>query len=126
MARAGLKAIPTISLVMDSANFDIYTNALERGPAWERPVSVELINPDPGQAGFQIDAGIRMQGNIGRQPYMPKHSFRLFFRREYGQPALDFPLFLQDLAHLLVAAQHRVFEIASGVEGFDSSPGFQG
>jgi hypothetical protein len=95
-----LLAIPTISLVTDTANlFDpamgIYVNAVEHGDeatGWERPVSVELINPD-GSEGFQIDAGLRIRGGYSRNTNNPKHAFRLFFRSEYGKEKLNYPLF---------------------------------
>jgi len=92
-----LLSIPTLSLVTPLANlFDtstgIYVNALQDGAAWERPVSVELINPD-GTEGFQIDAGLRIRGGYGRQDDNAKHAFRLFFRGEYGASKLDYPLF---------------------------------
>ncbi|MHC4749205.1 MAG: lamin tail domain-containing protein [Planctomycetota bacterium] len=92
-----LLAVPTISLVTDLANlFDssrgIYVNAGSSGRSWERPSSVELINPD-GSDGFQIDAGLRIRGGYSRGSWNPKHAFRLFFRAEYGQAKLEYPLF---------------------------------
>ena len=92
-----LLAIPTLSIVTDLAHlFDsdagIYVNALQDGRQWERPASLELINPD-GTAGFQINMGLRIRGGYGRQPSNSKHAFRLFFRSEYGAPRLEFPLF---------------------------------
>ena len=89
--------IPTISLITDPENlFDpqtgIYVNAWEHGRDWERPAFVELINPD-GSAGFQIDCGLRIRGGWSRHGYFPKHAFRLFFRSEYGEEKLRFPLF---------------------------------
>ena len=92
-----MRAIPTISIVTDLANlFDpsigIYVHADQRSRAWERPTSVELINPD-GSEGFQIDGGLRMRGGYSRFGDNPKHAFRLFFRDEYGQDRLEFPLF---------------------------------
>ena len=92
-----LLAIPSISLVTDLANlFDpqkgIYVNALNLGPTWERPVSVELIYPD-GKDGFQIDAGLRIRGGYSRADGNPKHAFRLFFDAQYGAPRLQYPLF---------------------------------
>lgn len=90
---AALRAIPSLSLVTDVQNFTLYANPRERGPGWERPVSVELIDPGrPGQ-GFQINAGVRIQGGAGRWEFMPKHSFRLFFKDEYGPTKLTYPLF---------------------------------
>ncbi len=89
-----LKAIPTISVTTDHDNLydsaiGIYVNATER---WERPASVELINPD-GSKGFHINAGLRIRGGWSRHNYFPKHAFRLFFRSEYGAAKLDYPLF---------------------------------
>ncbi len=98
-----LLAIPTISFTTDLENlFDpdtgIYVNCgyygapgWERGKAWERPVSVELINPD-GSEGFQINAGLRMRGITSCGGGNPKHAFRLFFENEYDG-ALKYPLF---------------------------------
>ncbi|MEN6575367.1 MAG: lamin tail domain-containing protein [Phycisphaerales bacterium] len=92
-----LLAIPSISLVTTLDNLfgaqnGIYTHAEAEGDAWERPVSVELLNPD-GSEGFQIDAGLRIRGGFSRTSWNPKHAFRLFFRSEYGQSRLKFPLF---------------------------------
>jgi hypothetical protein len=97
-----LLAIPSISLVTDLDNLfnpstdpnfgGIYTNATKHGEEWERPTSMELINPD-GSRGFQIDAGIRIRGGVSRTYSNPKHAMRLFFRAEYGDATLDFALF---------------------------------
>lgn len=92
--KADLQSIPSLSLVTAVENFDIYMNPRERGEAWERPVSVEFIDPQGGYAGnFQINAGLRIQGGWGRWEVMPKHSFRLFFNGQYGAPKLEYPLF---------------------------------
>jgi Lamin Tail Domain/Chitobiase/beta-hexosaminidase C-terminal domain/CotH kinase protein len=92
-----LRAIPSISISTDLVNlFDpatgIYANAYQDGRDWERPASVELLNPD-GSAGFQINAGLRIRGGYSRSSDNPKHAFRLFFRNEYGDSTLDYPLF---------------------------------
>ncbi|NLU39516.1 MAG: cadherin-like domain-containing protein [Bacteroidales bacterium] len=90
--------VPSVSLATNYENlFDegsgIYVNAMNaRGEEWERPTSLELINPD-GSKGFQIDAGLRIRGGWSRNSYFPKHAFRLFFRSEYGEGKLNFPLF---------------------------------
>lgn len=90
----GLKAIPSISLVMEAQSFnDIYANPREEGRVWERPASIEFIDPHNPEGGFQINAGVRIHGDLGRQEYMHKHSFRFFFRREYGEGRLEYPLF---------------------------------
>jgi hypothetical protein len=90
-------SLPSISLVTDLANlFDpdsgIYVNALKHGELWERPASLELLNPDESP-GFHINAGLRIRGGWGRRNENPKHAFRLFFRGEYGSDELRYPLF---------------------------------
>jgi hypothetical protein len=90
MAKQGLQSIPTLSLVMNGQNFDhLYTHLEDRGKSSEQPVSVEFISPDGSESGFQINAGIRPQGN----PTSPKQSFRLLFKGEYGASKLVYPLF---------------------------------
>jgi hypothetical protein len=92
--KAALASLPTLSLVTEPGHFyDLYSNPRRRGRAWERPVSVEFFDPAGAEAGFHLDAGIRIQGELGRRESMPKHAFRLFFRGEYGSPWLDYPLF---------------------------------
>ncbi|HEY2760716.1 MAG TPA: FN3 associated domain-containing protein, partial [Pirellulales bacterium] len=93
---AALQSIPSISIVTDQANLwdpatGIYVNALNDGQDWERPASVELINPD-GTTGFQINAGLRIRGGYSRNDYDPKHAFRLFFNDDYDGE-LVYPLF---------------------------------
>ncbi len=95
--QAALTQIPSLSLVTPLSNlFDpstgIYVNASGEGDSWERPTSFELINPD-GSPGFQIDAGLRIRGGFSRSSDNPKHAFRLFFKKEYGDGELNFPLF---------------------------------
>lgn len=92
-----LKSIPTFSVTTDAANlFDpssgIYVNAGGSGIAWERPGSIELINPD-GSKGFQANAGLRIRGGFSRSGDNPKHALRFFFREQYGNATLNYPLF---------------------------------
>jgi hypothetical protein len=92
-----LLQIPSVSIVTDGKNlFDsqtgIYVNALRDGREWERPASIELINPD-GTKGFQIDAGIRIRGGYSRNPWFRKHAFRFFFRSQYSVGTLRYPMF---------------------------------
>jgi len=95
--REALTQIPTMSLVMNVDDFadrstGIYSNAQSHGKAWERPASLELINPD-GSEGFQVNMGVRVRGGFSRSGSNPKHAFRFFFRDEYGDSKLEFPLF---------------------------------
>ncbi|MFT5410642.1 MAG: hypothetical protein ACI9NC_003375, partial [Verrucomicrobiales bacterium] len=99
-----LTAIPTLSIVTDQASLTssgsgIYSNPGNRGFAWERESSMELINPpgyvDPdGNAdGFQSPIGLRIRGGFSRNTGNPKHSFRVFFRSDYGNGRLNYKLF---------------------------------
>jgi len=97
---AALKKIPTMSVVLDGDDMfgssqGIYVNAGSHGKEWERPASLELINPD-GTDGFQVDMGIRVRGGFSRSGGNPKHAFRLFFRDEYGDAKLEYPLFQEE------------------------------
>ncbi|MHB1033246.1 MAG: lamin tail domain-containing protein [Pirellulales bacterium] len=92
-----LRSLPTLSIVTDQANLfgasGVYSNPTQEGVAWERPASAELIYPD-GRQGFQIDAGLRVQGGASRDSAnSPKHSLRLLFKDDYGATKLRFPLF---------------------------------
>jgi len=92
-----MTAIPSLSIVTDLDNLmdpttGIQVNARQRGRDWERPMSLELLDPE-GNETFQIDAGIRIRGGWSRRGTNVKHAFRLFFRGEYGATKLRFPLF---------------------------------
>jgi hypothetical protein len=92
-----LKNFPTLSIAIDRdqmfAAGGLYQNPQSQGDAWERPVSAELIIPDGSEPGFQVNAGMRIQGGSSRNPDIPKHSLSLRFRRQYGPGKLRYPLF---------------------------------
>ncbi len=87
--------LPVLSLVTAPAHLwdeemGIHVNAERRGRAWERPVTVEWLSPE-GEVGFSVSAGLRIHGSSSR--VLPKKSFRLYFRGEYGPTELAYPLF---------------------------------
>ncbi len=94
----GLTFLPTLSIVTPQANlFDpptgIYVNPNGRGDLWERAVSAEWIKAD-STSKFQIDCGLRLQGNAGRNfSTTEKKSFSLRFRSNYGEGRLEEDLF---------------------------------
>ena len=81
---------------------DSYNNPMQRGMAFERPVSFEWLEPD-NSSDMQIDCGIRVHGsNYMRPRYRRqdgywsgngKFAFRLYFRDRYGPSWLKYPLF---------------------------------
>lgn len=103
---AVMKSLPSISIVTDLPNLwqpstGIYYNPNAKEPyttdplaaKWERPISIELINPD-GSAGFAENGGMRIQGQASRRPHRtPKKSLRIYFKKAYGVGSLDFQLF---------------------------------
>jgi len=105
---ASISSLPVLSLVTPVENLFGETgimetnprNTVNRGAAWERPVSAELIRPGDN-GGFHVDAGLRVQGGAYvRERYDPnaglpfsKYSFRLYFRGDYGQTRLEYPMF---------------------------------
>jgi len=90
--------IPSLSIVMDFDDLfgqaeGIYQNTEQRGYAWERPASLELINPD-NTTEFHVNSGIRIHGASSRDPAdYKKHAMRVVFRDEYGPGRLKHPLF---------------------------------
>jgi hypothetical protein len=101
--KADLQAIPAISLALDNADMfgpqGIYPNSEAHGEVWERPLSIEMLNPD-GAGGFQENAGIRIQGGAFRRfDLTMKKSFRIIFRQEYGAGKLHYDLFGPDAAN---------------------------
>lgn len=103
--KAALASLPAVCITTDLPNLfniggsqGIYSNPNGRGFAWEKPASLEWINPPNGQhpngtSEFQVNAGVRMRGGFSRSTDNPKHSFRFFFREEYGASKLEYPLF---------------------------------
>ncbi len=101
---AALKSLPSISIVTDLPNLwhgtgGIYMNPNASGTdpfgtQWERPASIEWINPD-GTSGFAQIAGASIAGDTSRRPFrQPKKDFRLnFIDPKYGSAGLQFDLF---------------------------------
>jgi hypothetical protein len=120
-----LKTIPSVSIVMDLNDMfgsaaGIYANPSNDGRDWERPCSVEYIRTD-GVDGFHVNAGIRIRGGYSRSTGNPKHAFRLFFREEYGNGKLKYPLFGDNGADEFDKIDLRTFQNYSWSFGGDSS-----
>ncbi|MCA9245736.1 MAG: lamin tail domain-containing protein [Planctomycetales bacterium] len=119
-----LLSLPTLSITTDFENFwgnpsGIYYNTGQRGIGSEVVGSLELIYPD-GREGFQVEAGFRSHGNSSRSHgFTPKHPLRVYFRSEYGDSKLVFPLFGEEAAiefdHILLrGASTDSFPVADG------------
>jgi len=102
------REIPVINIVVDPADlFDpasgIYANPEERGIQWEREVHVAFFSAD-GEIFESTDAGLRIHGGHSRG--LPKKSFRLYFRNDYGQYDWSLPWFgdspVDSLRHIVL------------------------
>lgn len=109
-----MAALPAVSLATANNNLFGPTGIMEieprntvfHGIAWERPVSMELIEGD--NSGFQANGGLRVAGGDyirGLYDYRvdptndySKYAFRVTFRGDYGQGKLRYP-FVPSLGH---------------------------
>ncbi|MEZ4716790.1 MAG: hypothetical protein R2851_11985 [Caldilineaceae bacterium] len=89
--RDSFAALPILSLSGGDGIWQLYADPQARGRAVEQPIAVEFFDPQDREPGFAVDAGARIQGGAGRWEFMPKHSFRLFFRSDYGVSQLRHP-----------------------------------
>ncbi len=105
--------------VWTSAGVGSYNNMLNR--ELECPVSAEWILPDNSE-GFQMNCGLRVHGSDYTRPryvrqngywstYTGKIGLRLYFRGEYDEKRLEYPLFpssnAQEYATVLLRAGHN-------------------
>jgi hypothetical protein len=102
---------PVVSLVIDSMHLFDYEQGIyipgkrfdekgfnwwpegnyhNNGDEWERQASIQYFNKN-GNLAFESIVGIRMRG-YGSASY-PQKSFNVFFRSEYGQPNINYPIF---------------------------------
>ena len=85
--------LPVIAMISDSLNFwgdsGIYSNPNKSGSSWERFCQIQYFVD--GKLEMESNAGMRIQG--GNSVGMAKKSFRLFFKNEYGNSQLEYPLF---------------------------------
>ena len=105
--RDDLKAVPTVSLVMEVDNWFSRSEGIYANPDWEdrydeeaeRPVSVEFFDPGGAAGQFQIDAVVRIAGGSSTGGWKSdKLSMRLKFQEPQGPTKLDFPLFEEGAA----------------------------
>lgn len=79
----GLLALPVVSIVKSGSV-----------SSTETEMSMELISNDGSEPGFQIDAGIKIVG--GASVGSAKNNWRLYFRSQYGESKLRYPVFAKE------------------------------
>ena len=91
--RDSLTSLPSISIVSTETRELLQAQSTGGVPSVEQPevsCSAEWLNPD-GSEGFQINCGIARFGGFFTN--FAKKSYRLFFRRKYGDGTLEYPVF---------------------------------
>ena len=87
--------LPLVSLSTDPGNFwnadtGIYVQNFK--PDWEVPVNIELFENDGSdRAAFNLKAGTKVNGLYSWK--LPQKMLGIYFRKEYGEGKLDYPLF---------------------------------
>lgn len=120
-------SLPVLSLAVEPADLTdpqtgLLANPRQRGAAWERPIQAAYLDTtgETAVVGFSIPAGLRIHGNNSR--VYDKKSWRLYFRSEYGQNRLDYPLFAA-LPHQPDSAGFKRLVLHSGGQEF-AAPGW--
>lgn len=94
---SAIKANPTYAALLDDALLDLPAISISNPSGLptvnESEAAIEFIPPGGAEVeeGFQVNCGIQAVG--GHSIGSPKNNFRLYFRSEYGEPKLNYPLF---------------------------------
>ncbi len=86
--------LPVVSIATNPENFwdsekGIYVQDFK--PEWEIPINIELFENDGSdRAGFNLAAGTKVNGLYSWQ--LPQKMLGIYFRKEYGEGKLDYPL----------------------------------
>lgn len=95
--RAAFEQIPMLSIIVSPGNLfnsstGIYVNPWQDGRNWERFAQLNYLTHGEAK-GFVANCGLRIRGGASRSSGNAKHSWRLFFRGEYGDSKLEYSLF---------------------------------
>lgn len=90
-----LASLKSISIILPHESLHgengIITNSTKSGRKWERECSFEIIDPN-GNFQTQANCAIRVHGGYSRYA-LKKLSYRMYFRKKYGVPQLDYSVF---------------------------------
>lgn len=65
----------------------IKTNYLQRGKDWERLGFVAITRGE--ELLVKSGLGLRLHGGTSRVPSLPRHSYRVYFRKKYGRESVE-------------------------------------
>jgi hypothetical protein len=85
--------LPVMSVSMNPADFsNVHNNSGARGRTSEREAYLEIFS-DTGQQVIQTGFGLRLHGGAGRGgDFNTKKAYKAYFRGEYGDTKLRYPL----------------------------------
>lgn len=90
-----IRNLPVVSIATDPDNFwdeekGIYVQSFK--PSWEVPINIELFeNNGSDRAAFNLTAGTKINGLYSWQ--LPQKMLGIYFRKQYGETKLEYPLF---------------------------------
>jgi hypothetical protein len=89
--------LPVVSLATDSDNFWDSENGIfvqDFKPLWDVPINIELFeNNGSDRAAFNEPAGTKVNGLWSWQ--LPQKMLGVYFKKQYGENKLEYPLFSQ-------------------------------
>ena len=89
--------LPVVSLVTAPGNFwdpEVGIYVQDYKPSWEIPVNIELFENDGSdRAAFNERAGVKVNGLYSWQ--LPQKMLGVYFKKQYGEGTLDYPLLRQ-------------------------------
>ncbi|MEO1518664.1 MAG: CotH kinase family protein [Bacteroidota bacterium] len=95
--------LPVVSIITEKQNLfsperglfveGLQRNFRQKGRDWEIPIHMDYFDTD-GSVGVSQKVGLRVSGNTSRE--YPQKSFKLYARKEYGDPHLTYPFLGED------------------------------
>ncbi|MGH9360642.1 MAG: CotH kinase family protein, partial [Thermoanaerobaculia bacterium] len=89
----GALALPILSISMEPADYErVHNDSQASGRTSERACYLEIFEPG-GEPCRATGCGLRLHGGAGRSGDLnTKKAYKLYFRRAYGDPRLEYPI----------------------------------
>ena len=80
-------------------------NFTRKGRKWEKPCQIQIFKGGSVKPDLEMNAGLRVRGGMSR--WYSQKSFTVYFREEYGDKLLPFPLFAKN-------REYKTFSLRNG------------
>jgi len=80
-------------------------NFTRKGRKWEKPCQIQIFKNGSARPDLEMNAGLRVRGGMSR--WYSQKSFKFYFREEYGNKLLPFPLFGKE-------REYKTFSLRNG------------